>query len=479
MNHLYLLLIMLAVHETAAQKWVDTSYQIHTSFDITYGTDTAFAGREDTLRLDISYPLNDTVPECGRPLMAIIHGGAWLGGDKNEGYVKRWREDFAKRGYVTASINYRLGMFHTNQYINCNVPDWNCYNMTDTSEWYRANFRAIQDVNGALRYLVNQAAEYQIDPDNVFVVGESAGGFIAMGVGFIDDPSEVLSGLTEEFTEAPAPNQLYENNCIQAYGLANNIEEMDLSRPGLGDYQGSLNTSMEEDYQIKAVGSFYGGAFNNIFESHGTQAPALYLYHQPCDLIVPYLQNKLLAGLNSCFTGFPTFCQNIINRPIVFGSLGIKQLIDEMAQNNIPACDYFFDNTTSNADCLQQAIDPNAVCHAIDNYWLRSTNMATYFAGFIDSCQVINQDTDLSGRKLAIDALYPNPANNKLYLKLSHHTGPIQIQCFTVLGNNVDISYQINQSEIAIDVSTFSSGWYYLEVVSEKNQRLVCTFIKS
>jgi len=55
----------------------------------------------------------------------MIHGGSWFTGDKNEGYSKRIREDFAKRGFTTASINYRLGLFQTSQYINCNIPNWN------------------------------------------------------------------------------------------------------------------------------------------------------------------------------------------------------------------------------------------------------------------------------------------------------------------------------------------------------------------
>lgn len=55
-------------------------------------------------------PSNDTFPKYGRPLMIIIHGGAFIAGSKDDFIQQRMLKEFAKRGYVTASINYRLGM---------------------------------------------------------------------------------------------------------------------------------------------------------------------------------------------------------------------------------------------------------------------------------------------------------------------------------------------------------------------------------
>src|SRR5690606_22122272 len=102
---------------------------------------------------------------------------------------------FAERGYVTASITYRLGMFQTEKEINCNISginglQWNCLNMTDSVEWVRAWYRAVQDAKGALRFLINQHDNLQIDRRNVFVVGESAGALTALGVVYLDDEDE-------------------------------------------------------------------------------------------------------------------------------------------------------------------------------------------------------------------------------------------------------------------------------------------------
>lgn len=461
MKYLFFLLGLFYSLVLPAQSWVDTLYTISTEFDHVYGVANTFAGAEDTLLLDVSFPQNDMPPECGRPLMVIIHGGAWIAGDKSEGYANQMRKDFAKRGYVTASVNYRLGLFHTNQFVNCNVPDWNCYNMTDSSEWYRANYRGIQDVHGAIRYLINQAETYQIDPSQVFVVGESAGAFIALGVGFLDDDSEVISSYTAAYPDAPAPNTLYENACILNYGLADGIASMDLSRPDLGSYLGELNWPLEVDYQIRGVGNFFGATFNDIFKDYQGNSPDLYQFHQPCDLIVPFNYNRLLAGLNGCLSGFPTNCGSIINRPHVYGSKGIESQIDAWSSAGEPTCEYLFENSGNNFDCLQQALDPSLACHALDNYWLRTTNMATFFADRIDSCVVsVNQERVEEG-KVGI-RLSPNPVSDRLYLAFDQLVDAGQIQVYNVLGELVTVLQISQKTAVEIETSSWKPGHYYI-----------------
>jgi acetyl esterase/lipase len=111
------------------------------------------------LTLDIYLPpAGIPRPPTGFPLIVHIHGGGWMVGDSRLGgpFV-----DFpgvlaslAARGYVVASINYRL-----------------------SSE---AAFPAqIQDVKAAIRWLRSRAAEYGIDPARAMTWGESAGGHLA------------------------------------------------------------------------------------------------------------------------------------------------------------------------------------------------------------------------------------------------------------------------------------------------------------
>lgn len=426
MKKLLLIILALAFGKLSAQTWVDTLYQINTVSDISYGIATDFAGNERDLLLDVSYPTNDTLPECGRPLLVAIHGGAWITGHKAEGMVLRMREDFAKRGFVTASINYRLGQFPTHQQVHCNTQmfnlEWDCLNMADSSEWYRAYYRGIQDANGAIRWLVNHAQDYNIDPNNIFVVGESAGAYIAMGVGFMDDAGEVLSGLTDSMGAVSAPNSIYEAPCVQGYGYDTTIASMDLSRPDLGVYGRALNQPAQSTYNIRGVGSFYGGAFNNIFGTHTGIPPALYIFHQPNDLIVPYNTNKVLAGFAVCATGFPLNCAYIINRPQTMGSNAIDNLLVNMQNQNQTIPDYLFEHTNNNADCLTQVGNPSLSGHQVDNYWLRTTNMAAFFASKVEACQAVA----IGKRSVRDFKVYPNPVfESRLTLEGNFKKGDI------------------------------------------------------
>ena len=60
------------------------------------------------LALDIRMPQGDT--ETSRPLILFAHGGSFVGGSKDGPDVVPLAEDFARMGYVTASVQYRLGM---------------------------------------------------------------------------------------------------------------------------------------------------------------------------------------------------------------------------------------------------------------------------------------------------------------------------------------------------------------------------------
>src|SRR6185295_5606174 len=76
--------------------------------DITYGSNIKYDGSTQTLLLDIYEPQGDTM--AARPLIIMAHGGAFLGGSKTGTDIVPLCKDFAKLGYVVASIEYRLGM---------------------------------------------------------------------------------------------------------------------------------------------------------------------------------------------------------------------------------------------------------------------------------------------------------------------------------------------------------------------------------
>lgn len=141
--------------------------QISTQLNVTYGNAVDWQGNNVALKLDVYYPTLavDNLPL--RPFILMVHGGGLISGSKAN-YARVCRE-FAKRGFVAASINYRLGK-------DCN---------TDTISDEKAKYRAQQDINAALRYSVQNANLLRIDTSWMFIGGGSAGSVAALGVVYI------------------------------------------------------------------------------------------------------------------------------------------------------------------------------------------------------------------------------------------------------------------------------------------------------
>lgn len=461
---LLLLIIICSISPLWSQKWIDTTYKITTKNNIEYGSAIDFAGANRKLTMDVSYPTDDTPAECGRPLIVIIHGGAWLAGNKDEVSIKRLRTDFAMRGYTAIAVNYRLGQFHTDQSIHCNVDGWDCLNVSDSSEWYRAYFRAVQDVNGAIRYMVNNASEYGIDANNIFLAGESAGAFTAIGTAFIDSDDDVINEYTQELPAIASPNTLYENPCIKKYELASSIADMKLARPNLGSYLGTLNQPTKVKYTIRGVAAFYGGVLNNIFPTTKLEIPALYMFHQPNDLIVPVKYGTVFEGYNQC-TRDILGCQNIVNRKSLWGSVGITDILDTMKAENQAVPEYLLELSNNNANCIEQTADQSRGGHQYDDFGLRTKNAASFLAEYVVDCVVktgVDERTDLGSA-----TIFPNPVRSG-NLTISNAIGRVVM---TNSYGQVLMQTENKGGNMTIDIRKYNltSGVYYITIINEIN----------
>ncbi len=134
--------------------------------DIAYGQAIDEYGLPETLYLDLYQPSGDTEPL--RPAFVWIHGGGFTGGDKVGGLDVEIATRFAKRGYVTTSINYRL---REGEYFEPGDPDL-----------LLAILDAQHDAQASVRWLRANAATYDIDPDRIAVGGTSAGAITSLFV---------------------------------------------------------------------------------------------------------------------------------------------------------------------------------------------------------------------------------------------------------------------------------------------------------
>jgi len=133
---------------------------VTTGTGIPFGMNADISGAIDTLLMDVYQPTGDTVTL--RPLVICMHGGSLVSGNRSE--MTPECIDFATRGYVAATIDYRVGM---------EFPE----NVTTILE---ALLRGVQDTKAAVRFFRAHAAQYGIDTSRIFLEGSSAGSMIAV-----------------------------------------------------------------------------------------------------------------------------------------------------------------------------------------------------------------------------------------------------------------------------------------------------------
>ena len=100
------------------------------------------------------------------PVMVWIHGGGWTGGNPQM-FVPHMRYAVA-RGAVAISVQYRLVKLKNNQLAE-GVSLEDC----------------VADCADAIRYLRIHADDFGIDPQKVIVLGDSAGGHLALCLGVL------------------------------------------------------------------------------------------------------------------------------------------------------------------------------------------------------------------------------------------------------------------------------------------------------
>ena len=107
------------------------------------------------LKLDVYRRRDVTTPQ---KTMVFYHGGGWIGGTKEASFmsVMPWLE----MGWNVVNVEYRMARV-------AEAP------------------AAVEDALCALRFVVAQAKNYNVDPAKIVVSGESAGGHLALAVGMM------------------------------------------------------------------------------------------------------------------------------------------------------------------------------------------------------------------------------------------------------------------------------------------------------
>jgi len=218
------------------------------------------------LKLDLYFSRTDLLKK--RPVVMLIHGGAFYIGSKESACEQALAMALAKRGYFVASIDYRLGF------------------KTSPSDIEMSAYRAIQDAHAALRFLSHHAEGMGIDPDQVYVAGTSAGGVASLNVAFMDNDER--------------PKRILES---EKKGLVSKIEES--------------GNRFTETFTIKAVVNMWGAVSDlNIIDAD-KKIPVLSI-HGTNDVVVPFEYD------------FPFKKSLMVNRLIMDKMYGSKPIHDKL-----------------------------------------------------------------------------------------------------------------------------------------------------
>ncbi len=141
-----------------------------TSSTVTFGTAMKFDSTFIDLKMDIYQPTGDNFAH--RPLLLFAFPGSFTAGSRLSPDILQLCDNFSKRGYVCASIDYRLGF----------EGGSDC----DTNQ-FKALMRGVQDMKAAVRYFYKDAQTtntFRIDTNQIFIGGTSAGAFIALNYAY-------------------------------------------------------------------------------------------------------------------------------------------------------------------------------------------------------------------------------------------------------------------------------------------------------
>lgn len=258
-------------------RYIQPSEQTISRSTVTYASALDYLNVRRNLNVHVYEADGDTV--SNRPLIILAHGGAFLFGNKTD--MRSLCEEYARHGYVCASIDYRLYP------ILLGFPD--------SAKVVEIAFNAISDMKAAVRYFrlhADTSNTFRIDPNKIFVGGMSAGAIMALHVGILDkeDP------LTEEFerflstrggiegTTGDSLNRTYSSavsGIINFSGALFDLQWLDEDDPMIMSMHGDAD-------DVVPFGSAREGAFNRV-TCHGSgsihqRAEELNLLHHLTDV---------------------------------------------------------------------------------------------------------------------------------------------------------------------------------------------------
>lgn len=125
-----------------------------------------------SLYMDVYEPVKGkelTKDGLKKPTIIFMFGGGFIHGTRNDKSYSKWFNEMKNDGYRIVSIDYRLGLKGSKKVGIAQV------NVLD-----KAIHMAVEDLFSATSFIIENADELDIDPDNIVISGSSAGAITVM-----------------------------------------------------------------------------------------------------------------------------------------------------------------------------------------------------------------------------------------------------------------------------------------------------------
>jgi predicted esterase len=253
----------------------NTRYLISPIFDtaqidtcsLVYGHNANYMYQTKVLSLTLTYPKMRLDVHRKRPLLVLFHGGGFHKGSRYE--FRNLALAFAFRGYVVATVDYRVGGNTINYPAKC---------LENKLVNQMAIYRALQDAQAAMRFLVSKADDYRIDTSMIFVGGSSAGAILALGMAFISQSEfDSISG-----------------------NMSKQLGPLD-----------SVTNELNNTFHTRGVICFKGAIMDTLWIQETDSVPILF-FHGTDDAVYPYTSGEAFscAGYQYLY-GPKSICQRI------------------------------------------------------------------------------------------------------------------------------------------------------------------------
>jgi acetyl esterase/lipase len=192
------------------------------------------------------------------PVVIAIHGGGWQNG--NRAFYQHWGPFLARNGYALFSIDYRLAKPGT----------------------YPAS---VYDVKAAIQFVRAKAADLNVDPERIGLMGDSAGAHLAALVGLAAD--QFTSEYRNDATAAVPANVKAVVGFYGVYDMLGQWKHDQISRPRDQIAEKYLGASPMQNRRV-----FFDGSPISYATVDRTRARFLLIHGTADDVVDPATQSE-------------------------------------------------------------------------------------------------------------------------------------------------------------------------------------------